>query len=304
MSKIGRFTSDEAKTAYLRAYDALAADWPVPSTEIDVETRFGTTRVRKSGTGPGLPLILLPGMPGNSLFWMPFIEELARERVIYTPDIIGWAGRSEQRVPVRDHGEIVEWLVAVIDGLGEDRVHLAGYSDGASTACLFGVHRSDRLASVSMLEPGGATFAKPRWSLLLKMILAGMRPTRERMEKFVQFLTPGVVLGDKEWAMMLPGFKFRLALPWPKPFTDEQLAAVTAPLLVLFGETTVANDPEIGLRRLREQAPAADVEVYPGVGHELLWALPQKVIPRLLGFIAEHDPARDVSNQIRPGDAR
>ncbi|WP_328406005.1 alpha/beta fold hydrolase [Nocardia sp. NBC_00403] len=292
MPKIGRFTSSEAKAAYLRAYEALAVDWPVPSTDIEVETTFGTTRVRKSGTGAGLPLVLLPGMPGNSLFWTPFIEELTRERVVYTPDVIGWPGRCEQSTPVRDHAEIMKWLVEVIDGLGEARIHVAGYSDGAWIAGLLGVHHSERLASLSMLEPGGATFAKPRWGLLLKMVSAGMRPTRERMQKLTQWLTPGVVLSDKEWAMAVAGFKFRLALPWPKPFTDEQLAAITAPLLVLFGGATVVNDPDIGVRRLRQHAPAADVEVYPGVGHELLWVLPQKVIPRLLEFVAENDAVR------------
>ncbi|WP_155980769.1 alpha/beta fold hydrolase [Nocardia sp. CNY236] len=50
--------------------------------------------------------------------------------------------------------------------------------------------------------------------------------------------------------------------------------------------------PGLECGRLREHAPAAEVEVYPNVGHELLWALPQKVIPRLLEFVAEHDEVR------------
>ncbi|UFS96811.1 alpha/beta fold hydrolase [Nocardia huaxiensis] len=292
MAKIGRFTSNEAKAAYLRAYDDLATDWPVPSTDLDVETSFGTTRVRKSGTREGAPLMLLPGMPGNLLFWMPFIEELSRDRVVYTLDVIGWPGRCEPTAPVRDHADIVRWLTEVFDGLGANHVHLAGYSDGAWIAGLFGTTHSERRASLSMLEPGGATFAKPRWSLLLKFLLAGMRPTRENMRKLTQWLTPGLELTDQEWAMALAGFKFRLAMPWPKPFTDEQLAAITAPLMVLFGGTTVVNDPEIGVRRLREHAPAADVETYPGVGHELLWAKTELVIPRLLNFVGSNEPVR------------
>ncbi|WP_067835220.1 alpha/beta fold hydrolase [Nocardia lijiangensis] len=292
MPKIGRFTSDEARAVYLRAYDDLAADWPVPSAEIDVETSFGTTRVRKSGEGEGAPLVLLPGMPGNGLFWTPFVEELARDRVVYTPDVLGWPGRCEQTAPVRDSADIVQWLVEVVDGLGAERVHLAGYSDGAWLAGLVGVYHSERLASLSMLEPGGATFAKPRWSLLLKFLVAGVRPTRERMQKLTRWLTPGVVLSDREWAMVQAGFKFRLALPWSRPLTDEQLAAITAPLLVLFGGATVVNDPEIGVRRLRQFVPAAEVDVYPGVGHELLWAIPDKVIPRLLEFVGNHDEVR------------
>src|SRR5258708_1645757 len=100
MPKIGRFTSDEAKDTFLRTYDALAAQWPIPSTQFDVETSFGTTRVRKSGTGEGAPILLLPGMPGNGQAWLRFIEDLARDRVVYTPDVMGWAGRCQQTAPL------------------------------------------------------------------------------------------------------------------------------------------------------------------------------------------------------------
>ncbi|MFI6166773.1 hypothetical protein ACIBCN_08290 [Nocardia sp. NPDC051052] len=48
MPKLGRFTSEEAETTFLTVYDSIAAKWPMPSTTIDVETSFGTTRVRGS----------------------------------------------------------------------------------------------------------------------------------------------------------------------------------------------------------------------------------------------------------------
>ncbi|MFE3259154.1 alpha/beta fold hydrolase [Nocardia sp. NPDC059091] len=62
--------------------------------------------------------------------------------------------------------------------------------------------------------------------------------------------------------------------------------------MVLFGATTVANDPEVGARRVRERIPGAEVEIYPGVGHEMLWAIPEQVIPRFLDFVNEHDRVR------------
>lgn len=131
MPKIGRFTSEEAKAAFLHAYDAVAAKWPVPSTNIDVGTAFGTTRVRRSGTGDGAPIVLLPGIGGNGQVWFRFVEQLARDRVVYTPDVIGWAGRCVQTAPLRDAGDIARWMADVLDGLGEDRIHLAGNSLGA-----------------------------------------------------------------------------------------------------------------------------------------------------------------------------
>ncbi|WP_433566385.1 alpha/beta fold hydrolase [Nocardia sp. CA-151230] len=290
--KIGRFISAKAKEKYLRAYDAMAAQWPVPSIDLDIETSFGTTRVRKSGSGDGTPIVLLPGMPGNGLFWESVIAELSRDHVVYTPDPLGWAGRSEQTAPLRDQDDIVRWLLEVFDGLGTERVHLGGYSVGSWLALLVGVRHSERVASLTMLEPGGATFTKPRWSVLFRFLVGGMVPTRKRLAKLSEWLTPGLEFSEEQWALTLSAIKFRLAMPWERPLTDEQLAAVTAPLMVLFGATTVANDPEVGARRVRECIPGAEVDIYPGVGHEMLWAIPEQVIPRFLAFVNQHDQVR------------
>lgn len=292
MPKIGRFTSEEGRAAFLRAYDTVAAQWPVPSTELDVETSFGTTRVRKSGSGAGAPILLLPGIGGNGLVWHRFIEELARDRVVYTPDVIGWAGRCAQTAPLRDARDIATWMVEVLDGIGEERVHLAGNSYGAWLAGVVAVHHCDRLATLTMLEPSGATFAKPKWGLLFKFLKAGIRPTPERMRKLNKWLMPGFELTDQEFAIAMATLKFRSGVPWDRPFTDEQLAAITVPSLILFGAETVVNDPELGAARARKNMPSVEVETYPGIGHDLLWANPDQVIPRLLTFVGNHDQVR------------
>ncbi len=292
MPKIGRFTSEETKAAFMSVYDAIAAKWPVPSTNIDVETSFGTTRVRKSGTGEGAPIVLLPGIGGNGQVWWRFIENLARDHVVYTPDVMGWAGRCVQTAPLRDAEDIAKWMGEVLDGLGEDRVHLAGNSLGAWLAGAIAVYRCERLASLTLLEPSASTFAKPRWSLLFKFIMAGMRPTPERMRKLNKWLMPGYEPTDEEFAGAMAAVKFRMATPWDRTFTDAQLAAITAPTLVLFGAETVVNDLEVAVPRARNDLPSAEVEILPGVGHDLLWANPEQVIPRLLSFIDSHDPVR------------
>lgn len=289
MPKIGRFTSDEARADFLRIYDAWAQRWPIPSTVVDVETSFGTTWVRKSGSGEGAPVLLLPGTSGNGLVWQRFIEDFASERVVYTPDVIGWPGRCVQTAPVRDGADVAKWVVETLDGLGADRVHLAGNSLGAWMAIMVGVYHSDRLASLTMFEPGGATFAKPKWSLLLKFLAAGLRPTPERMRKLNAWLTPRAELSEDEFAMVMASLKFRTGMPWDRVLTDEELAAITAPTLVLFGADTVVNDPELGAARARQHIPSADVEVYPNIGHDLLWANREVVIPRFLEFADKHD---------------
>ncbi|MFI6868347.1 alpha/beta fold hydrolase [Nocardia sp. NPDC050406] len=292
MARIGRFTSDEARDNFFRRYDDAAATWPVPSTDIDVETSFGTTRVRKSGSGEGAPVVLLPGIGGNGLVWKRFIEEFSRDRVVYTPDVMGWAGRCVQTAPLRDAEDVAMWMGEVLDGLGEQRVHLAGNSLGAWLSGAIAVYRSQRLASLTMFEPSAAIFAKPRLSLLFKFVVAGMRPTPERMRKFNKWLMPGFELSDEEFAVAMATMKFRIATPWDRPFTDDQLAAITAPTLILYGAETVVSDPEVGSARARKHIPSAEVEIYPGVGHDLLWANPGQIIPRFLDFVASHDQVR------------
>ncbi|MRH93074.1 alpha/beta fold hydrolase [Nocardia sp. SYP-A9097] len=289
MPKVGRFANAEAERTYQGIYEALAAQWPVPFTDLEIETSFGTTRVRKSGEGAGLPLLLLPGMFGNVLFWQPFIAELARDRVVYASDVIGWPGLSTQTAPVRDEADIAQWVVEVIDGLGVDRVHLAGYSAGAWLSSVVAVHNSDRLASVSLLEPAPATFATPPWRVLLKFLAAGMRPTRAKMEKFNQWLQPGIHSTDQEWDLILASVKFRPGMPWARPVGAERFAAIAAPMLVLFGAETVVHDAGGVAGLVRRLIPSADVEIYSGAGHDMLWALPERVISRLLDFAAAHD---------------
>ncbi|WP_306362000.1 alpha/beta fold hydrolase [Nocardia sp. CC227C] len=292
MAKLGRFTSEAARDTYLRAYDAAAAAWPIPSTDIDVETSFGTTRVRKSGAGAGTPLFLLPGMQGNGLFWSQCIEELARDRTVYAVDVMGWAGRCEQTAPLRDEAAIADWAAETIAGLGVDRVHVAGYSLGAWVAAVTAAYRGDRVASLSLLEPAPATFARPSRRLLWRFIVAGFRPTRAKMEKFNAWIAPRTRLTEADWAMVLASFAFRPGMPMARPLPDERLAAISAPLLVLFGGDTVVHDPARAADQVRRLLPDADIETYPGVGHDMLWAIPDRVLPRLLEFARTHEPAR------------
>lgn len=292
MAKIGRFTSAKAEAQFRRAYAAMAARWPVPSTQHDVETAFGSTRVRRSGEGSGAPIVLLPGIGGNGQIWWRFIEELSRDRVVYTPDVIGWAGECVQTAPVRDTADIAAWLAQVLDGLGEPRVHLMGNSLGAWLAAAVAVHRSDRLASLTLIEPSASTFARVRLRVLAKFILAGMRPTAAGLRKMNAWLMPGFEIDEDELALTLAVAKYRMAMPWDQPFSDAELAGITAPALVLFGAETVVADPGFAAARVRAHIPVAETETFPGVGHDLLWANPDQVIPRLLDFAGRHEQAR------------
>ncbi|WP_309104821.1 alpha/beta hydrolase [Microbacterium sp.] len=287
MDRIGGFTDPRAQQSFEHAYAALERLWPVESTVTDVATRFGPTRVRRSGAAGGLPLVLLHPLAGNGLGWHPFVADLAADRAVYALDTIGTAGGSVQTAPVRTGEDYAAWVDEVIAGLGIERTHLLGYSEGAWHAALTAAHRPDRIASLVLGEPGSA-LARPPLSVLARMIWVGIRPTAANFARFEEWMTPGVTLSEEEKACATASFGYRRRIPWVTPLSDDELRRITTPTLALFGSATVMGDPRAAAERLRV-LPDLEVETYEGAGHGLLWQRRDEVLDRIREFLRARD---------------
>ena len=153
-------TPDAADRYYEMYDDIVARNWPVPCDEIDVPGRFGTTRVRRSGAKRRKPIVLLHPTAGSSADSAPpgDCSGLSERHPVYTPDTIGTAGRSIQTEPIGSARDLGMWLDDVLAGLGLDGIHLVGYSEGGWIAGVHAAHtpNTDRLATLTLIEPGGA----------------------------------------------------------------------------------------------------------------------------------------------------
>jgi pimeloyl-ACP methyl ester carboxylesterase len=288
MARIGRFKSDQARADYLRTYEAMERLWPLRATVADVPTRFGSTHVRWSGSGDGVPLVLLAGVLGGGLHWHTVVEGLAKGRAVYALDTIGAPGRSVQTAPLRGDADYGAWVAEVLDGLGLDRVHVLGESGGAWHATLAGLHAADRLASVSLIEPNGVITKIP-WRALLRVVRFGANTSDEGWRAMAEWLTPGVTMTDVERANAKAGQGYRLVAGWARPLKDAELSSFAPPLLVIYGGESVVSDPVAAQRRLAELLPSAEVEIYPGTGHGVRGQVPDQVTARIVEFLARHD---------------
>lgn len=288
MAQIGRFTSERAQQRYDRAYRDLEALWPLPATDLEVPTSFGTTHVRRSGSGTGLPVVLMHGLNGNGLSWHAVVAALAADREVYAPDVVGTAGRSVQTAPLTRPADYGAWGEELLDGLGLERAHVLGYSEGAWFAALGAARAPQRLASLTLGE-GITALVKPHKAVLARMIGAAMWPTRRSFESLEAWLTPGVTVADAERETARAAMSFRRRAPWPSPLSDAELAAITTPTLAVFGAATRLGDPDAAARRVKDHLPDAEVEVVPGGGHSVLWQLPDQVVPRIGAFWRAHD---------------
>ncbi|WP_020013799.1 alpha/beta fold hydrolase [Promicromonospora sukumoe] len=287
MARVGRFRNDAARAEYLRAYAAMEGLWPLPATTADVPTAYGPTHVRRSGSGEGLPLVLLHGFGGNGLYWHDVVGPLAADREVLALDTVGAAGRSVQTAPLARDADYGAWFAQVLDGLGLDRVHVAGESLGSWHAALVALHAPDRVASVSLIEPNGVVTRTP-FRALVRMLGFGANPTEAGWRRMREWLTPGVYPTDAELACMRAALGYRTAAGWARPLKDAELASIAPPLLALYGAESVLSEPDAARLRLAEHLPGAEVEIFPGGGHGVRGQVPDRVSARIAGFVARN----------------
>jgi len=281
---LGKFVDQKAQERYFATYDAILRKWPVPAEELDVETRFGPTRVRRSGTGQGTPIVLLHGVMGTSLSWYAFVAELAERHTVYAVDTIGEPGRSVQTRPVQSGQDQADWLADVLAGLGHEKFHLVGISRGAMIALDLAMRSSDRIASVIAFEPGGFG-------------IIGLRFVLWSFGQMFRWLLPAPILrrimsGDPHVRrtlapLLLRGLKYKPHFPPLYEFTDDQLRAIDVPVHFVLAERCAVHNSREVAARVEALNPRLRAEVVPRTTHALPLERPDLVISRILTLVED-----------------
>ncbi|GII58092.1 carboxylesterase [Planotetraspora thailandica] len=286
---VGHFVNEQARERFLQAYDDAMGLWPGARDEHDIETRFGTVHVHRSGAERGEPIVLLHGHGANSSNWYPQIEALGEQHPLYAVDTIDDPGRSVQRVVVKDSQDNAAWLNDVLAGLGLDRVHLVGLSYGGWLTLNQAVYRPERLASITLLDPGGLEKVPARFLLGTIAGLFAMLAPRRMRPWFARVLANHALIAPARLMapIMLSTRTFRPShRPSARPFTDDELRSVNVPALVLLAERSVLLRAGKVLPRVRELIPGVCAEIVPGIGHGLPLEAPDLVNSRVLRFIS------------------
>jgi pimeloyl-ACP methyl ester carboxylesterase len=209
--------------------------------------------------GSGTPILLLHGFSVTWRSWKPVLPLLERHHDVIAPTLLGHSGAAmvpEGTVPSVD--ALLDGVIAELDSLGLDKVHVVGNSLGGWLA--LELARRGRARSVVVFSPAGG------WSsnLRLATLVAGMRVAFELLE----------VLGPRADALArnprTRGMFVSAMVAHPDRFDPADLAAdvralrnapVLLPLLSVLGEHP--------FRSLRD----------PGCPVRVVWARKDRVIP-------------------------
>ncbi|WBP90053.1 alpha/beta fold hydrolase [Kitasatospora cathayae] len=303
-TSVGHFASEAARAKFLDAYDRAMELWPGPRRELDVETGYGTVHVHHYGPTDGEPIVLLHGHAGHPSNWYPQIAALGEHHPVYAIDTLDDPGRSVQRAVAAGSQENAAWLGEVLAGLGLDRIHLVGVSYGGWLTLNQAVHAPQRLASVTLLDPGGIEKVPARFYVHMVGGLFGMlapprlRPAVGRLLANPALSAPREMIAPLMLAMRSYQPSRR---PPARPFTDEELASVRLPALVLVGRRSALLRPRQVVERVTALIPGVRSEIVERAGHGLNLERPEVVNERLLDFIGTVGREPGEPRAVRPG---
>ncbi|MFD9220160.1 alpha/beta fold hydrolase [Streptomyces sp. NPDC060064] len=270
---VGRYVNDVLRDRYFAACDAVYALGPAAIAEMDVETRFGTTHVYRYGpTDPAAqsrtPIVLVHGAGSCSAMWYPNTAALSAERPVYAIDTPGDPGRSVQREPIHQPERAAQWLDETLAGLGLDRVHLVGSSYGGWLVLNQAHRRPDRLASVTLLDPGGLEKVGLRFFVWIFASLFATFAPKALRPRLAAWLEQPVLVVPELRTMIRSGVRaYRIRRPAPLPLMEDELRTIRTPFYLLLGKRSLLVHPQRQVERVPRLIPGARAEIVSNTGH-------------------------------------
>ena len=288
------FKTEQAKDEYLKLYDERAKKWPVMSTTKMVNTSYGQTFVRISGSESAAPLVLMHGVGGNSLQWMPNVESLSKYYRVYAVDNVYDNGRSIPSKVMTNANDYVNWLGELYDELGlHDRINMVGLSYGGWITAQYALKFPNRLDKIVLLAPVGTVAQlSPGW--IVRAISVAI-PLKLFSRNFVYWLAKDTVNSDEkgralieehvdETFMAVRSFKGKQMVN-PSVLTDEELQSIKIPTLFMVGENEKIYSPHEVLERLNRVAPQIQTKLIVNAGHDLTMVKAKTVNRLIIEFI-------------------
>jgi len=286
------FKSEEAKEQYLKMYNEKLKEWPIYSESKTIDTSYGQTFVRISGPSDAPPLVLLTGLGGNSLSWIPYIKELSEQFRTYAVDNIGDIGLSVSTSAINGPGDFTAWLNELFTALElENDINLLGLSYGAWLTAEYALIYPERIHKIVMIMPAIVQPLSPEFLAKMSQILSDIESTNKLISwLYEDFLRENEANQEKIQAIMeeqkiaLSYFEIKPAIQ-PRVFEDEELERIKMPALFVVGDNEKTYSAQDAIERLNSVAPQIKTEIIPNAGHDLMHMQERLVMEKVLEFL-------------------
>jgi pimeloyl-ACP methyl ester carboxylesterase len=288
------FRSMEAKNEYLEINNAfIRSEWPKDSEEKYIETSFGKTFVRITGSEKLPPLVLMHGKDTNSTSWSVIIKELSTQYCTFAIDGFMGFGLSVFTRKIRKIDDLTNWLDEVCLGLDiKSKFNLMGISYGAWETSQYALRYENKLNKIVLIDPA-ATLLPLRAEFILRGLPMTLFPIRYFKEMQFSWLLSDWRKKDPsgygEWferVILSPKyFERNPNMVIPTVLTDRELQKIRVPTLLLLGENEKVYSAHKAMDRIKKIAPQIERKIIPNAGHDLMRVQKEMVVQTILEFL-------------------
>lgn len=251
------FQNDAALTTMLDWYERFRSKLSVATESRTVPTQFGDTHVLVGGPASAPPLVMVHGAMASSAHMAVELEPLFAAHRVYCIDVIGQSPKTPYARPSVKSNDYGVWLAEVLDGLSLARTPLVAVSWGGFAAIRLAVHAPERIEKLALLVPAGLVNGHA-WAGMSKLMWPMMMWRMFRSEaRFKKFASNLLTTLDDDWLPYLhDAFRsFNMDMRVPKLATPEELARLTAPVLVIAGDQDYSFPGDKAIPRAKQLFP-------------------------------------------------
>ena len=231
--------------------------------------------------GSGTPLVLLHGgMLTIELNFASLIPTLAGRHQVIGVEMQGH-GRTNDIDRDITPAALASDVVGLLEHLGMDRAHVLGHSLGAAVTLELAVHYPQRVRSIvpisASVRPDGM---HPDLLDPSKFATSPRMPTQQDFADFTEAyrrLSPHPEHFDEFFAALSSNSSDSVG------WTDEQLAGITAPTLIVLGDRDFVTIEHAGV--MLELIPDAQLAVLPNTTHMQVTRRADLLLPMLADFL-------------------
>jgi 2-hydroxy-6-oxonona-2,4-dienedioate hydrolase len=260
-----------------------------------------TAQLAFTQIGLGPTMLLLHGGTGSRTHWERNIDELAVHFAVLAPDLPG-TGKSPDVPPGLSASEYAQLVHHELDRLiGQQPLHLVGFSFGAVLAANFAARRGDQVRALTLLGPGG--FGRPVGRVLpLRPLPAAGEDRRHAAAHNL-----GQVMLAEAPAADDPAVDIALANIAASRFDSrivslsetllKDLHAATAPVQIIWGAEDRLAHPSVAARAqaCRDARPDARVHIIPRAGHWVQYDAAPAVNDHIIQFHSAQHSGRSLT---------
>ncbi len=290
---------------------------PLPTGENRLAVPGGSIWYRVTGTGTGVPVVLLHGGPGFSSYYLKAFEDLGDDRSVIRYDQLG-GGKSDR---ISDTTMFtIEHFVNELDSLrshlGVARWHVFGHSWGTILALEYYRAHPEHVASLTF---GSAVFDIPAYETRAAQLLATLPDSSQRAVRraeaahrfdapdyqnainqfYALYLYRHPVQADLDSLFSTANESIYNYMQGPSEFTitgtlkqydvKSFLPQIAVPTLFTVGEFDEVG-PEL-VRGFSQLVPGARVTVLPGAAHITMWDARDENVKVVRDFLRSADSA-------------